>query len=519
MLASSLAYGIGIGLMVSQQGLLVVFAADQTLVSNLRNAGYQVYATDSSYTLIEQATSHHPDAALLHINDQLSPMIESLRLLPGGESLPIVAFGPLDEASMRAALEMGADDYIPADYPPILFVHKIAALIRHAARDSQLRMTLALVERAKQEWEIGVDSLSELVCVLGQDGRVMRTNRTLEAWEIGRVQDVRGRTLSGLLKYQFPTLAKEVDNVFGECWSQLQMGVPFEAELYEPRTDQHFRLQVRPIARNDRHLALTEESTAVAIFEDITARKQSDIALADYAAELEQRNQELDAYGHTVAHDLKSPLNLILGYADMLSTFSPEELAADGVNGLQKIVTSATHMAEMIDQLLLLASTRNATETTKVIEIDPLVTMALARFEYDLLERGIAVEVGTTFPKAVGHAPWVVEIFANLIGNAIKYMGNHNEFPSIRIMGRRMGDYARFEVHDTGVGIEEKDQERLFHMFSRMHPNLAEGTGLGLSIVHRMVLQQNGQVGVESTPNIGSTFWFTLPYDSQDKRG
>ncbi len=503
---------------MAQHGLLVTLDADHVLIAHLRGAGYQVYATDSAHMLLEQAQRHHPDAVLLYMNDQLSSMIEALRELQEGESLPLVVIGPLDERIMQAALDFGADDFIPDDYPPSLIIYRIAALIRHAIRDSELRMTLALVERAKQEWEIGVDSLSELVCVLGHDARVMRTNRTLEAWGIARVQEVRGKTLSGLLKYRFSALAKEVDNVFGECWSRLQAGVPFEAELYEPSSNQHFRLQVRPIVRKTHYLALAEDSVAVAIFEDITARKQSDLDLADYATELEQRNRELDAYGHTVAHDLKSPLNLILGYADMLSTFSPEELAADGVNGLQKIVTSATHMAEMIDQLLLLASTRNATDTTKVIEIDPLVTMALARFEYDLLERGIAVEVGTMFPNAVGHAPWVVEIFANLIGNAIKYMGNHNEFPSIRIVGRRTGDYARFEVQDTGVGIKEEDQARLFQMFSRMHPTMAEGTGLGLSIVHRMVTQQNGQVGVESIPDKGSTFWFTLPYDSQEKR-
>lgn len=504
--------GLDSELMVSQQGLLVVFAAEQSLVSSLRSAGYQVYATDHAQTVIEQAARHHPDAVLLHNADQLGHLVEALRQLPGGESLPLIVFGPVDHDVVQAALETGIHDYIPADYPPSLFIQRIAFLMDHAAHDSQLRMTLALVERAKQEWEIGVDSLSELICVLGQDGRVMRTNRTLETWGIARVQDVRGRTLSGLLNYRFPALAQEVNTVLGQCWTQLQGGIPIDAELYEPTSDQHFRLQVRPIARNGQHLEQTEESMAVAIFENITARKQTDMALAEYATELEQRNRELDAYGHTVAHDLKSPLNLILGYADMLATFSPEELAAEGLNGLQKIMQSATHMAEMIDQLLLLASTRNATEQTNIIEIDPLVTMALARFEYDLFERKIAVEVGATFPKAVGHAPWVVEIFANLIGNAIKYIGVENETPSIRIVGQRVADYSRYEVHDTGVGIEPKDQDRLFQMFSRLHPTLADGMGLGLSIVHRLVIQLNGQVGVESTPGQGSTFWFTLPY-------
>lgn len=502
--------------MVSQHALLVTYQTPQSLLSSLRNDGYQVYSTDSPNALVQQTERHHPDAIVINLADldgpTLTAIMETLREFPGGETLPILLTGPLDEPTIQFAFELGADDYVPNDYPPALLIQKLVHLMQQANRASRLRMTLALVERAKQEWEIGVDSLSELICVLGHDGRVIRTNRTLEVWDVGRVQEVRGRTLASLLKDRFPTIAQTIDNLVYDCWAQLQQGIPLDAELYESTSDDYFRLQIRPLARKTQYLAMAEESAAIAILENITNRKLTEQALSEHAAELERRNQDLDAYGHTVAHDLKSPLNLILGYADMLSTFSPEELASDGLPALQKITDSASRMAEMIDQLLLLASTRHATDQATVIEVDRLVTLALDRFEHEITARTIAVEIAATFPPAIGHAPWVLEIFANLIGNAIKYLGPENPNPTIRIMGRRDGNVARFEVQDSGVGIEAKDQARLFQMFSRIHPTLAEGTGLGLSIVHRIVTQQNGTVGVESTLGQGSTFWFTLPH-------
>lgn len=502
--------------MTGQNALLVTYRVNATWVTGFRGAGFQVYECDSDVALLQQSERHHPDAVLLNIADlahaAVVKLMSALRQLRGGEFMPVLMTGRFDDAAIQAAFDAGADDYLPAEFPPAHAIQRTDWLLRQSNRESSLRMTLALVERAKQEWEVAVDSLSELICVLGHDGRVIRTNRTLEAWGIGQVQEVRGRTLSSLIKNRFPMLAEAVEGSLYASWVKIMDGVPLETEVYESSVDQSFSIQIRPLAHQSQYRSLADESAAVAIFENITARKTAEQALTEYAAELEQRNQELDAYGHTVAHDLKSPLNLILGYADMLAIYTPEELVANAPTSLQRIIDSALRMAEMIDQLLLLAATRDAIEQTTTIDVEPLVMLALDRFEHEIAERGIAVEVGHALPKAVGHSPWVVEIFANLIGNAIKYLGLQNPNPSIRILGQRDGGYSRFEVHDTGVGIEPSDQERLFRMFSRLHPNMAEGTGLGLSIVHRMVTRQNGMVGVESIPGIGSTFWFTLPH-------
>ncbi|MBZ0281415.1 MAG: GAF domain-containing sensor histidine kinase [Anaerolineae bacterium] len=229
------------------------------------------------------------------------------------------------------------------------------------------------------------------------------------------------------------------------------------------------------------------------------------------ASELEARNKELDAYSHTIAHDLKSPLNSLMLKSELIKMKFGEVLGPEGIKFVDGIKEGGFRMNAMIDQLLWLARLRNVHEALTPLEVKPVVQMAIARFDSLIAEEKITVEYGETFPTVLGHAQWVEEIFANLISNAIKYMGKENHQPRITIRGQAQGETVRYEVEDTGVGITPEDQKRLFEMFTRLHTVKAEGLGLGLSIVQRMVAKQNGQIGVTSQPGAGSTFWFTLP--------
>jgi signal transduction histidine kinase len=111
----------------------------------------------------------------------------------------------------------------------------------------------------------------------------------------------------------------------------------------------------------------------------------------------------------------------------------------------------------------------------------------------------------------MGYGPWIEEVFANLISNAVKYIGKDNEAPCITIRGMRDGDMVRYEVEDNGLGIKPEDQARLFDMFSRFHKGEEAGFGLGMSIIQRIVTKLKGTMGVQSEPGVGSTFWFALP--------
>lgn len=258
-------------------------------------------------------------------------------------------------------------------------------------------------------------------------------------------------------------------------------------------------LQLAAALRNARHL------------EDMRNVEDS---LRRYAEELEERNAELDAYSHTIAHDLKSPLTSIPLRTFMIEKLEPD-LKPETIKQLSEIKLTVSRMGGMIDQLLWLAKVRDAHEVAVCVEIAPVVEAAVSRFSDSIEKAGIKIIVEPDLPAVKGHSQWLEEVFANLINNAIKYMGSQNPEPSITVRGIRQGDMVRYEIEDTGLGIAEDQQAHLFEMFTRAHVNQADGLGLGLSIVHRIINNLKGEVGVTSTPGVGSTFWFKLAAGNQ----
>ena len=227
------------------------------------------------------------------------------------------------------------------------------------------------------------------------------------------------------------------------------------------------------------------------------------------AVELEATNQELRAYSHTIAHDLKSPLNSIILRSEIVTGNFAAQMPPKALEVINGIHESSTKMNEMIDQLLWLAKLRNVNNTLVPVNINIVASAALRRFSH--LTEAMQVEVQPDLPGALGHAQWIEEVFANLISNAIKYMGSDNPAPRITLHGSVCDGVGRYEVQDSGIGIAPADQAHLFEMFTRLNVVQVEGLGLGLSIVHRIVTKLNGKVSVESTPGVGSTFIFTLP--------
>jgi PAS domain S-box-containing protein len=274
----------------------------------------------------------------------------------------------------------------------------------------------------------------------------------------------------------------------------------------------HYNLVISPV--RDRK---GEMQGKLIVLRDITRRKQSEQTiqrmnedLQQQAAALEAANAELGAFGHTIAHDLKAPLNMIRGYASLLHEFD-ETRTDDSRRLLESIDRATVRMAGMIDNLLLLAEVRHGEEQIEVVPMVAVAQAAVERFQHALTERGFICTVEEPFPAVLGNGPWLEEVFANLIGNAIKYIGAQTPDPRITVRGLTLGNNVRCEVQDNGLGIRPEDQTRLFEMFSRFHHRHASGSGLGLSIVARIVTRLGGEVGVESQPGEGSTFWFTLP--------
>lgn len=247
---------------------------------------------------------------------------------------------------------------------------------------------------------------------------------------------------------------------------------------------------------------------------DITERKNIDKTLQEHAQELQERNEDLDAFSHTVAHDLKNPLANIIGFADMLSEDYkniPEDQAKLFINA---IVKSGEKTQEIINSLLLLASVRKAEIKTTKINMGVIVKETLERLSPMILKNNAKVTFSETWPTAIAYSPWIEEVLINYLSNAIKYGGTS---PVIEIgydtvkTKDASKKRVRFWVKDNGSGISAKNQTLLFRKFERLDQVKTEGYGLGLSIVERIIEKLEGDVGLESVLGKGSKFYFTLP--------
>lgn len=230
--------------------------------------------------------------------------------------------------------------------------------------------------------------------------------------------------------------------------------------------------------------------------------------LREHAAALQARNEELDAYAHTVAHDLKNPLAVIITTSDVLNEVT--NLTRKEVRDfLRQIKATAFEMDTIIDSLLLLSEVRKAEAPSEPVDMANVLHNVRNRLNFLVSEYRGRLTCPEEWPTALGYGPWIEEVWANYISNALKYGG-----PSPHVeLGATFepNGTIRFWTRDCGPGIAPEAQACLFTPFAQLRKSRSGGHGLGLSIVLRIVEKLGGRVGVESEPGKGSLFYFTLP--------
>ena len=263
--------------------------------------------------------------------------------------------------------------------------------------------------------------------------------------------------------------------------------------------------------------------------EEVLARVTAHLTIRNLQARLQQQNKQLqqeiaerkaaqqaqaeliadlDAFAHTVAHDLKNPLSSIIANAQLLEEDwpSPDEQQEAG----RAVTRGARRMERIINELLTLARMRKKDVARYPLDMGKIVAEVCEQLELEINQRQAQLIVPELWPTAVGHTPWIEEVWVNYISNALKYGGNP---PHIELGSTSQTDhYIRFWVRDNGQGLTEEEQAQLFQPFIQLNRVRAEGYGLGLSIVQRIVEKLGGQVSVESEgTGQGCTFSFTLP--------
>lgn len=232
-------------------------------------------------------------------------------------------------------------------------------------------------------------------------------------------------------------------------------------------------------------------------------------ALRQHAEELQARNEELDAFAFSVAHDLKNPVASLIGFAGLVETYydrmPPEEVR----DTLQRITQSAYKLRDIINALLLLARANRGDVPMQPLDMLDIVIQAQFRLSSLIEHYHPELVIGDDWCPAVGYGQWVEEVWANYLSNALKYGGRPLRV-ELGCTPQRDG-MVRYWVRDNGEGLTPEQQSQLFTPFTRLSQVKMEGHGLGLAVVQRIVTRMNGSVGVDSAPGKGSTFWFTLP--------
>ncbi len=361
-----------------------------------------------------------------------------------------------------------------------------------------------------------VDSMSDAMLLIDIHGRIADLNVAMHAFLASAHPAIKNQSMGLLIGQPAVKVLRPWQDLMVKYNNEDYVQDEIELEVAGETTFWDLRISV--VQRKGQvggHLIIMRDITNRVVAETavIAAKEAAEQAIETLRRtnqELAAGNAELEAFAHTVAHDLKAPLGNIASFSDMLNSyrdrFSPEE-----IESYLGIIAAEGHKSvRIVDDLLLLSSVRQKDE----VEVEPLnmemiVCEVLTRLQEMIIHHQAIIQVDDTWPVASGHLLWIEAVWMNYLSNALKYGG---EPPLIKLGATAQTDgYHRFWIKDNGPGLTEDEQAKLFTPFTRLHESRADGHGLGLSIVQRIVEKLGGAVGVESVIGEGATFYFTLP--------
>lgn len=241
----------------------------------------------------------------------------------------------------------------------------------------------------------------------------------------------------------------------------------------------------------------------------IAERHRSEEVLVSQAEALARSNADLQQFAYVTSHDLQEPLRNIRAFAQMLAKRYHGEFDGEALELLDFISGGAARMHALIQDLL--SYSRVVNDEPRVFAPVPMGTAlawAIQNLQLSIGESQAKI-THDALPDAWGDVITIVQLLQNLLANAIKY---RSERPlQIHVCGRREGAECVFGIRDNGIGMAPQYHERIFGLFKRLHGKEIAGTGIGLTICRKIVERHKGRIWVESSQNIGSTFWFTLP--------
>ena len=247
---------------------------------------------------------------------------------------------------------------------------------------------------------------------------------------------------------------------------------------------------------------------------NIVLRQAEELALL--AQDLERSNAELKKFAYVASHDLQEPLNQVANFVQLLEMRYNDELDEDAKEFIGFAVDGVSLMQTLIDDVLVYSKVDLKGIEWELTEVETALNQALANLRGRIAETGAEISYNP-MPTIVADSTQLMQLFQNLLGNAIKFR-KKDEAPRIHVGVQRQEDSWLFSVQDNGIGIDPQFADRIFVIFQRLHTrDEYPGSGMGLAICKKIVECHRGQIWVESELGKGATFFFTIPVGGRDR--
>lgn len=485
----------------------------------LQEHGFNVLSTGNGKSALRCARQDEPDLILLDVVLPDMDGFETCRRLKRGErtqNIPVIFLTESDETQDKLkAFELGAADYITKPIQPELALARIKTHLQVYRLQKDLReqnkcLTEENIRRrrvqdalreSRERYRLLADNSTDMISQQSPNGIYRYVSPACQHLLGYKIEEMVGRSIYDFFHPEDLKAIEELNELVAQ-WPTVS------TITYRARRKDNSYIWLETVNRIVYDPETNQPDEVIAVSRDVTERKQ-------LLETLQIQNKELDAFAHTVAHDLKNPLGAIVGYGQLL-TMGLNKMDLEQVLGiLQQLTKTGEQMVNIVESLLLLAGVRKGEAEMVPLNMADIIEQTELRLKFMIEEHEAKIIQPETWPSAIGYAPWVEEIWANYLSNGLKYGGRppHLEFG--------YDDYRngmiRFWIKDNGAGLTPEDQANLFTEFTRLSELEIEGHGLGLSIVRRIIEKLSGQVGVESKVGRGSTFYFTLP--SADNQG
>jgi PAS domain S-box-containing protein len=247
----------------------------------------------------------------------------------------------------------------------------------------------------------------------------------------------------------------------------------------------------------------------IGIVTDITERKESEQTLKRTMDELKRSNEELENFAHTVSHDLKSPINVVISYINLIKRDYAEAIGKEGMELTDMVMERSHKMIGMIDNLLAYAQINLKGKTFTECNTNDIVLNALNNIEVDIIENEAKI-LYDKLPNVIADETQLISVFQNIISNSIKYK-KEDKKPIINIYAEDKDDEWLFKVVDNGIGVEKDELDKIFNIFHRAKKARSiSGYGIGLSSTKKIIERHGGKIWIESEVNKGTTVSFTI---------